>query len=92
MPMPGVCVGGEAELLYNGVASIGDGRLACALVGRRVDRDDAGGSFVGVVCRAQGSGRFRTLRQLALRSIEDGIIGRMVLGHVRAFRSRMSIR
>ena len=29
--MPGVCVGGEAKLLYDGVASIGDGRLARAL-------------------------------------------------------------
>lgn len=91
MPMSGVRIGGEAKLLYNGVASIGDGRLASALVYRRVDRDDVGGSVVGVVCRAQGSGRFRTFRQLAPRGIEDGIIGRMVLGHVRAFRSRMSI-
>ena len=83
--MPGVRIGGEAKLLYNGVVSIGDGRLARALVRRRVDRDDA-------VCHAQGSGRFRTFRQLALRGIEDGIIGRMVLGHVCAFRLRMSIR
>lgn len=30
--MPGVCVGGEAKLFYNGVVSIRDGRLACALV------------------------------------------------------------
>ena len=92
MPMSGVRIGGEAKLLYNGVASIGDGRLASALVYRRVDRDDVGGSVVGVVCRAQGSGRFRTFRQLAPRGIEDGIIGRMVLGHVCAFRSKMSIR
>ena len=90
--MPGVRIGGEAKLLYNGVVSIGDGRLARALVRRRVDREDAGGSVLGDVCHAQGSGRFRTFRQLALRGIEDGIIGRMVLGHVCAFRLRMSIR
>lgn len=29
--MPGVCVGGEAKLLYNGVVSIGDGRLRVPL-------------------------------------------------------------
>lgn len=90
--MPGVCVGGEAKLLYNGVVSIGDGRLACTLVRRRVDRDDAGRPVVGIVCCAQGNGRLGAFRQLAIRGIEDGIIGQMVLGHVRAFRSRMSIR
>ena len=91
MPMPGVRIRGEAKLLYNGVVPVGDGRLARALVCRRVDRDDVGGSVVGVACRAQGSGRFRTFRQLAPRGIAQGIIGRMVLGPVRAFRSRMSI-
>ena len=30
--MSGVRIGGETKLLYNGVASIGDGRLARALV------------------------------------------------------------
>ncbi len=35
--MPGVRIGSEAKLLYNGVVPVGDGRLASAFVLRRVD-------------------------------------------------------
>ena len=88
--MPGVCVGGEAKLFYNGVVSIRDGRLAVPLCADVLIETMRAGPVVGIVCRV-GNGRLCAFRQL-LRGIEDRIIGRMVLGHVRAFRSRMSIR
>ena len=71
MPVPGVRIGSETKLLNDGIVPIGDGRLACAFVRRRVNRDDAGGSFVGVagsakggavVCERSASSRFAASR------------------------------
>ena len=60
--MPRVSIGSKAKLRDDGIVPIGDGRLACAFVRRRVNRDDAGGSFVGVAGSAKGSGRLRAFR------------------------------
>ena len=48
VPVPAVRIGSETKLFNDGIVPIGDGRLACAFVRRRVNRDDTGGSFVGV--------------------------------------------
>ena len=86
VPMPGMRIGGESKLLDDGIVPIGDGRLARALVRRCIDRDDAAGSGVGIGGGAQRGGRLRALGKLAPRGVNDGVVGRVVLGHACTFR------
>ena len=83
VPMSGVRIGGEAKLLDAGV-SVHRRRaiLRVPLCAGVLIRDDVGGPVVGIVCRA-GERSFGHVSRFAPRGVDDGVIGRMVLGHVR---------